>query len=76
MLGISATLAEIALVKSLPKKFQNAYALAKIVKIKDICPEIKTDKLPAYRHPIMTEEIRGKKSTAGQTICSDKKATC
>ena len=46
MLRISATPAEISLMKSLPEKFRHAYALAKIVKTKDVCPEIEIDKLP------------------------------
>lgn len=46
MLRISATPAEITLTKSLPEKFRHAYALAKIVKTKEVCPEIEIDKLP------------------------------
>ena len=46
MLRISATPAEISLMKSLPEKFRHAYALAKIVKTKEVCPEIEIDKLP------------------------------
>lgn len=39
--------------KSLPEKFRNAYALAKIVKTKDVCPEIEIDKLPTNRYFIL-----------------------
>lgn len=46
MLRISATPAEITLTKSLREKFRHAYALAKIVKTKEVCPEIEIDKLP------------------------------
>ena len=46
MLRISATPAEISLMKSLPETFRHAYALAKIVKTKEMCPEIEIDKLP------------------------------
>ena len=50
MLRISATPAEIALMKTLPEKFRHAYALAKIVKTKEVCPEIEIDKLPTNRY--------------------------
>ena len=46
MLRISATPAEITLMKSLPEKFRHGYALAKIVKSEDVCPEIEIDELP------------------------------
>ena len=46
MLRISATPAEIALMKSLPETFRHAYALAKIVKTKEMCPEIEINELP------------------------------
>lgn len=52
MLRISATPAEISLMKSLPENFRHAYALAKIVKTKDVCPEINIDKLPTERYSI------------------------
>lgn len=46
MLRISATPAEIALMKSLPETFRHAYALGKIVKTKEMCPEIEINELP------------------------------
>ena len=52
MLRISATPSEISLMKSMPGNFRHAYALAKIVKTKDVCPEIEIDKLPTERYII------------------------
>lgn len=50
MLRISATPAEITLMKSLPETFRHAYALTKILKTKEVCPEIEIDKLPTRRY--------------------------
>lgn len=46
MLPISVTPAEITLMKSLPETFRHAYALAKIVKTKEVCSKIEIDNLP------------------------------
>lgn len=53
MLRISATPAEIALVKSLPEKFRHAYTLCKIVKSKVVCPEIEVDSIPTNRYNLL-----------------------
>lgn len=53
MLRISATPAEIALVKSLPEKFRHAYALCKIVKSKVVSPEIEVDSIPTNRYYLL-----------------------
>ena len=54
-LRISAAPAEISLVKSLPIKFRDAYALAKIVKSKEVCPEIQIDKLPTKLYSLLSK---------------------
>lgn len=55
MLRISAAPAEISLVKSLPIKFRDAYALAKIVKSKEVCPEIQIDMLPTKLYSLLSQ---------------------
>lgn len=61
MLRISATPAEITLTKSLPEKFRQAYALAKIMKSEVVCPEIEIDKLPTNRY-FMLKKFSEKKA--------------
>lgn len=46
MLRVSAAPAEIALMKVLPDPFRSAYIIAKLMKNKDVCPQIDIDKLP------------------------------
>ena len=60
MLRISATPAEISLVKSLPIKFRDAYALAKIVRSKEVCPDIQIDKLPTKLYRLLLQFDRRK----------------
>ncbi|XP_031549647.1 uncharacterized protein LOC116287147 [Actinia tenebrosa] len=45
MLRVSAAPAEISLMKSLPPVFRRAYALAKIMKGKEVCPEIEFESI-------------------------------
>lgn len=47
MLRVSAAPAEIALMRTLPDPFRYAYILAKIVKSKEICPQIEIDVIPS-----------------------------
>ncbi|XP_053398711.1 uncharacterized protein LOC123558119 [Mercenaria mercenaria] len=58
LLQISVAPAEIAIMKSLPEIYRHAYALAKIVKSADICPDVQIDMEPPVIDSSVYEKFR------------------